>query len=76
MIWTSPNGPTYTTHPGSKLLFPTWNTTTATLPPPPTNPPNPPERALMMPKRKRTRAAQFAARITAERTRTTTPAPF
>ena len=32
VIWTSPSGRTYTTHPGSKLFFQTWDTTTANLP--------------------------------------------
>ena len=37
VIWTAPSGKTYTTHPGSRLFFPTWNVTTAELPPPTTN---------------------------------------
>ena len=32
LIWTAPSGATFTTHPGSRLLFPTWNVTTAELP--------------------------------------------
>ena len=32
VIWTAPSGATFTTHPGSRLLFPTWNVTTAELP--------------------------------------------
>ena len=37
VIWTAPSGKTYTTHPGSRLFFPTWNVTPADLPPPPTD---------------------------------------
>lgn len=32
IVWTSPSGQTYTTRPGSRLLFPRWKTATATLP--------------------------------------------
>ena len=32
VIWTAPNGRTYTTRPGSRIFFPTWQTTTADLP--------------------------------------------
>ncbi|WP_232077150.1 HNH endonuclease signature motif containing protein [Mycolicibacterium aichiense] len=63
--WTSPTGRTYTSRPGSHLLMPTWNTTTATLPPPNREPP--PTIGIMMPVRRKTRAAQRAHRITAER---------
>ncbi|MGV0788092.1 DUF222 domain-containing protein [Mycolicibacterium sp. XJ2] len=75
VIWTAPSGHTYTTHPGSKLFF-EWDTTTANLPPPPDIPPPTPDRAAKMPKRRRTRAAEFAARIRAERARNADPAPF
>ncbi|WP_286199207.1 DUF222 domain-containing protein [Mycolicibacterium sp. ELW1] len=64
--WTSPTGHTYTTRPGSRLLMPTWNTTTATLPPPKGEPP--PTIGIMMPTRRQTRATQRAHRITTERT--------
>ena len=68
VIWTAPSGATFTTHPGSRLLFPTWNVTTAELPPPHTRPPPDAQyRGLMMPRRKRTRAADIAAAIQAER---------
>ena len=69
VIWTSPTGKTYTTHPGSRIFFPTWNTTTADLPPPTTDLslPMTGDRGLMMPRRKRPRAADDAARIKAER---------
>jgi hypothetical protein len=68
VIWTAPSGQTYTTHPGSRLYFPTWNTTTAALPPT-TNPTPPPhtDRTLKMPRRHQTRTAQHTAAIKAER---------
>ncbi|VEG37951.1 protein of uncharacterised function DUF222 [Mycolicibacterium flavescens] len=75
VIWTAPSGHTYTTYPGSKLFF-EWDTTTANLPPPPDIPPPAPDREAKMPKRRRTRAAEFAARIKAERARNVDPAPF
>ncbi|PRC49640.1 HNH endonuclease, partial [Mycobacterium sp. ITM-2017-0098] len=66
---TTAAGLTYTTTPLTTLLFPGWNTTT---PPPPLAParhiaPTHPGRQLMMPTRRRTRAQDRAARITAER---------
>ncbi|KUI42990.1 hypothetical protein AU198_06840 [Mycobacterium sp. GA-1199] len=76
VIWTSPSGRKYTTNPGSRLFFPTWDTTTADLPPPPTSPPTVCDRGLMMPLRRRSRAAEYAARIKAERARNRRPAPF
>jgi Domain of unknown function (DUF222) len=63
--WTSPTGRTYTTRPGSRLLMPTWDTTTATLPPARGEPA--PTIGIMMPTRRKTRAAQRADRITGER---------
>ena len=65
IVWTSPTGHTYTTAPGSRLLIPRWNVTTATLPPPVGQPP--PTIGVMMPIRRKTRAAQRAYRIAAER---------
>ncbi len=65
--WTTPTGHTYTTRPGSTLLFLDWTTTTSALPEPAASPPPNPNRALMMPKRKRTRAAERQTRINAER---------
>ncbi|VEG51957.1 protein of uncharacterised function DUF222 [Mycolicibacterium aurum] len=66
VIWTDPTGRSYTTMPGSRLFFPSWNVTTAELPPMAAPPPDP-DRLVKMPKRRRTRAAENAARITAER---------
>ncbi len=71
IVWTTPAGKTYTTHPGSKIAFPNWNTTTATLPAPirPTRPTKAtnPDRGLQMPRRQRTRKADQAQRIKTER---------
>ena len=68
MIWTSPTGHTYTTHPGSALLFPTLCAPTGTLSLPETDTPVVTgDRGVMMPKRRRTRAQNLAARIDAER---------
>ncbi len=66
VIVTSPTGRTYTTHPGCRIFFPTWNITTADLPPPAEEAPSA-GRGLMMPRRKRTRAADHAQRIKRER---------
>jgi hypothetical protein len=65
-VWTAPTGHTYTTRPGSHLLFPHWNTTTADITVPTTTEPTP-GRGLMMPTRRRTRAADRANRIHRER---------
>ncbi|EHB53715.1 protein of unknown function DUF222 [Mycolicibacterium rhodesiae JS60] len=65
ITWTSPAGRTYVTQPGSRLLLPQWSTTTATLPAPVGKPP--PTIGIMMPTRRKTRAAQRAYRIAAER---------
>ena len=66
-IWTSPTGRTYTTHPGSRSHFPQWDTTTGGLPLPRQSETFSVGRGLMMPRRNRTRAAERAARIKAER---------
>ena len=62
-----PVAATYTTHPGSRLFYPSWNVTTAELPPTSKPPPDAEYHGLMMPRRKRTRAADLAAAIKAER---------
>ncbi len=68
MIWTAPDGQTYTTYPGSRILFPSLcrptAPVTATAPPPP---PADPGRSLAMPRRKRTRAENRRRAIEAER---------
>lgn len=73
--WTSPTGATYTTLAGSRLFFPTWNTTTATLTiptPPATDEPTTGtglarSHRQPMPQRQRTRLANRANRIKRER---------
>lgn len=75
ILWTDPTDHTWTTRPGSRLLFPTLCLPTAELPTR-TTPPGSPGRTLMMPIRNRTRAQDRQARIDAERTlneRTLTP---
>jgi hypothetical protein len=66
VIWTSPTGKTYKTLPGSRIFFPAWDTTTAKLAhvsnPGPASP-----RGIMMPRRRRTRAADGARRLQRER---------
>ncbi len=64
--WTSPAGRVYVTVPGSRVLFPGWDTTTAPLPScPPAE--ESAERARKMPLRRRTRAVEQACRIKRER---------
>jgi len=71
IVFTSPSGRTYTTTPGGALFFPHLASPTETLTPvvhhrdPP--PDSAPGRTLMMPTRKRTRAAERAARTAWER---------
>jgi hypothetical protein len=76
VIWISPSGRKYITKPGSRLFFEAWDTTTADLPPPSIAVPNTGARGLMMPRRRRTRAAEHAAWIKAERARNEAAAPF
>ena len=66
IVWTAPSGQTYTTHPGSALLFPTLCTPTAPAPIQPTIDTTT-DRGLKMPKRRRTRAQNRARRIQEER---------
>lgn len=70
---TTPSGVTYTTKPTAALLFPDWNTTTASLPPPPPRQLPAPERGLRMPRRQRTRAQVRSRRIAEDRNRNDTP---
>jgi hypothetical protein len=67
VIWTAPTGKTYKTLPGSRLFFPAWHTTTAELPKTTTPAAQPANRGIMMPKRRRTRAAERARRLRQER---------
>ncbi len=73
--WTSPTGATYTTAPGSLLLFPTLCEPTGTQPAPTGRSPDSPGRTLMMPTRRRTRAQNRARAIAAERALNTKSPP-
>jgi hypothetical protein len=68
IIWTAPTGHTYTTHPGSRHLFPQLCEPTATLwdgAPPTVETTS--DRAAMMPRRRHTRAHNAAKAKAAER---------
>ena len=67
VLWTAPSGQTYTTHPGSRLLFPTLCRPTAAVPAPANLPSAQPNRGLKMPRRKTTREQDRAKRVDAER---------
>ena len=82
IVWTSPTGHRYRTPPGSRIYFPTWNTTTPIAPTTAaTAATGSPDRGLAMPTRKRSRTAEHTARIHRERqhnqaTIDNNPAPF
>ena len=67
VLWTAPGGQTYTTYPGSRLLFPSLCRPTAHVSAPAAVPTIQPNRGLMMPRRKTTREQDRANRIDAER---------
>lgn len=67
IVWTSPAGQTYTTRPGSRLLFPSLCLPTGELPTASTADRAPGDRGIMMPRRRRTREQDRVARIDAER---------
>jgi hypothetical protein len=67
VVWRSPDGQTYTTHPGSRLLFPTLCRPTAPLAIEPIPDTATPGRALAMPRRTTTRAQTRAQAINDER---------
>ncbi|WP_369798465.1 DUF222 domain-containing protein [Mycobacterium sp. URHB0044] len=67
VIWTSPSGQTYTTQPGSRLLFPSLSLPTA--PVTVTDTPTAHTAGLTMPRRKTTRAQDRQYRIDDERRR-------
>ncbi len=69
MVITSPTGHTYTTKPGSALLFPTVNITSAPVTPDAPQAGGGGDKTVAMPKRKRSRAKERAYRIRAERAR-------
>lgn len=64
--WTSPTGKTYVTRPGSRLLFPAWETRTPRLTVC-SSPAIGGYRGTMMPTRRRTRCADRAYRVAHER---------
>lgn len=65
--WTSPSGRAYITKPGGALYFPQLAVPTEELRDLPSQPDSAAERTLMMPTRRRTRAAERAARVAWER---------
>jgi hypothetical protein len=67
VIWKAPTGKTYQTAPGSRIFFPTWQTITAELPRRRTPAASGSNRGVMMPRRRRTRAADRTRRILEER---------
>jgi hypothetical protein len=69
VIWTSPNGQTFITYPGSRLLFPSLCRPTAPVGTPVDARKAGPSHGLKMPRRKTTRAQDRAKRIDAERAR-------
>ena len=67
VVWISPSGHTYRTVPGSKLLVPELCLPTGKLELPTSRVRECSDRGAMMPRRKRTRAADRHRRIMAER---------
>lgn len=67
VVWTAPSGRTYTTHPGSRLLYPALCQPTGELHLAATASPPAGNRGVMMPTRRRTRRQDRARRIDAER---------
>ncbi|MBV9353054.1 MAG: DUF222 domain-containing protein [Mycobacterium sp.] len=67
VIWTSPAGQKYTTHPGSRLLFPTLCLPTGELPAVSRMDRRRGDRGVIMPRRRRTREQDRVYRIDAER---------
>lgn len=73
IIWTSPTGHTYTTRPGSRLLFPSLCLPTGELAVPPAADRPPGDPGVMIPTRRRTRQQDRTHRINAQRNM---PPPF
>ncbi|MGV0838419.1 hypothetical protein [Mycolicibacterium thermoresistibile] len=74
LTWTSPHQAVYRTTPGSRIIFPEWNTHTPLPHTPPATPEATPEapetashRGLAMPRRRRTRQADETSRINTAR---------
>ena len=63
VVWTAPGGQTYTTVPGSRVLFPTLCTPTAPIVVRPSATVRSPGAGAAMPRRRRTRAQERADRI-------------
>lgn len=66
IVWTSPTGKTHVTRPGSRLLFPLWDSATPQLTVCHAGTPGA-YRGVMMPTRRRTRTADRAYRTACER---------
>ncbi|WP_353612257.1 DUF222 domain-containing protein [Mycobacterium sp. ACS4331] len=66
ITWTAPTGHTYTTHPGSRIVFPDWDTT---APLPNLAPSSTPslDKGVQMPRRRRTREEDRLQRIKSRR---------
>ncbi|KAA0100798.1 HNH endonuclease [Mycolicibacterium sp. P1-18] len=69
LIWTAPNGSRYVTHPGSALLFPSLCAPTGAIDVVRPDESRCGDRTMMMPRRRRTRARDRSAAVTAERHR-------
>jgi hypothetical protein len=67
VVWTAPSGQTYTTRPGSRLLFPSLCLPTGELPTTATAHGATGGRGIMMPRRRRTREQDRARRVARER---------
>ncbi|MGV0838499.1 HNH endonuclease signature motif containing protein [Mycolicibacterium thermoresistibile] len=71
LTWISPHQAVYRTTPGSRIIFPEWNTHTPLPHTPPATPEATPEaashRGLAMPRRRRTRQADETSRINTAR---------
>lgn len=67
IVWTAPTGHTYTTVPGSRILFPDKHFPTTAPPPAAATTSDQPGRDLMMPTRRRTRADDRTRHIRRER---------
>jgi hypothetical protein len=67
IVWTAPSGQTYTTRPGSRLLFPSLCLPTGELPSVPMVDRPQSYRGMMMPVRRRTREQDRARRIDTDR---------
>ncbi len=67
VTFVAPDGRAHATNPGSTLFFPQFPATTAELTPPPPVPPDCGAKRTTVPRRRRVRSADVAARVKAER---------